>query len=124
MKRIIKAILPLLVIAGLFATSCTLGNPSYLEGKLTILPEPGEGESPALVYSACQVMVYDTQTGKLSHVLGIDDSGYYSTKIRPGSYVIDLYRMGAIGKTNDVPNVVQVESGQTLVLDIDLDTRR
>lgn len=124
MKRLFKVILPLLVIASLFATSCTLGNPSYLEGKVTILPEPGEGESPVLIYSACQVMIYDAQTGKLSHVLSIDDSGYYSTEIRPGSYIIDLYRMGAIGKTNDVPNVVQVESGQTLVLDINLDTRR
>lgn len=124
LKRLFKIILPVLFITGLLVASCSLGNPSYLEGKITILPEPKEGESPALVFSACQVMIYDTQTGKLSHVIGVDDSGYYSTDIRPGSYVVDLYRMGAIGKTNEVPIVVQVESGQTLVLDINLDTRR
>jgi hypothetical protein len=122
-KRIIKIIFPIVIIAGLLASSCTLGTPSYLEGKLSILPEPKEGESPALVYSACQIIVYDIQTGQLSHVIGVDDSGYYTTKIRPGSYVVDLYRMGSVGNTAEVPMVIQIESGETTVLNINLNTR-
>lgn len=124
MKRFFKITIPVLVIIGLFTSSCTLGASSYLEGKVIILPEPQEGESPALVYSACQIIIYDTQTGKLLHVISIDEGGFYSTKIRPGSYVVDLYRMGSIGKTSEVPMVVQIESGKTLLLNITLDTRR
>lgn len=124
MNKPIQSLVAAVLSAGIFllASSCTLGQPSYIEGRVTILPAAVEG-SPSLVFSACQVMVYDTQTGQLSHVVGIDSNGNYSTKIRPGNYVVDLYRMGSVGRSMDVPMVIQVNSGETLVFDITLDTR-
>jgi len=101
---------------------CVLGQPSYLEGRVTILPIPKEGSSPALAYSACQIMIYGTQSGQLSHVVGLDDTGFYRAEIKPGSYVIDLYRMGAVGYTANVPQVIEVNSAETLVFNISLDT--
>jgi len=125
MKKSIHRLVAAVLMAGiiLLASSCTLGQPSYIEGRVTILPAAGEGASPSLVFSACQVIIYDTQTGQLSHVVGVDSNGNYSTKIRPGNYVVDLYRMGSVGRSLDVPAVVQINSGETLVLNITLDTR-
>jgi len=125
MKKSMHRLLLTALAAGiiLLASSCTLGQPSYIEGQVTILPAAGEGGSPALVFSACQIIIYDTQTGQLSHVVGVDSEGNYSTKIRPGSYVVDLYRMGSVGRSTDVPAVIQINSGETWVLDITLDTR-
>jgi hypothetical protein len=124
LRHVTRLITSAFVIFALAGASCTFGSPSYLEGKITILPETQEGQNPVLMYSACQIIIYDTQTGKLSHVINIDENGNYTTKIRPGSYVIDLYRMGSVGKTIDTPAVIQVESGRTLTFDISLDTRR
>lgn len=123
MKRVIRLIIPVLITVGLFASSCTLGAPSYIEGKLTILPEV-TGGSPVLVYSACQIIIYDAQTGKFLDMTDVDENGYYSIKVRPGSYIVDLYRMGSIGNSTDVPQIIQIEGGETLELNITLNALR
>jgi len=121
LKRTIRLMIPLLITAGLLVSSCALGAPSYIEGKLTILPEV-TGGNPVLVYSACQIIIYDAQTGKFLDITDVDENGYYSIKVRPGSYIVDLYRMGSIGKSANVPQIIQIEGGKTLELNITLNT--
>lgn len=124
MKKTVVRLVTAALITALMTVlpGCTFGQPSYLEGTVTILPEPTEGQSPPLVFSACQIIIYEVQTGKLFAVVSIDDNGFYRTNIRPGNYVVDLYRMGSIGRTFNVPVVIEVQGSQTLILDITLDT--
>ncbi len=126
MKFLARLLATGLVISVIIAAfpACTLGQPSYIEGTVTILPKPEEGESPPIAFSACQVMIYETQTGKLSQVVSLDDSGFYRAEVRPGNYVVDLYRMGSIGRAEGMPVVVEAKSGTTMLLDITLDTGR
>ena len=101
-------------------SSCVLGDKAYIEGNLTIIPRQG-GDQPSLVYSACQVVIYNARTGKISQVVSFDDTGFFRAEVQPGSYMVDLYRMGSIGGTNNVPKVVDVAAGQSLQIDITLD---
>jgi hypothetical protein len=112
----------LLVILVAFMPACTLGQPAHLEGNVIILPETAPGATPVLAYSACHVMVFETQSGQLAYVVSVNENGYYATEIRPGFYLVDIYRLGSEGSALGMPKMVELKSGETLSVDIIIDT--
>jgi hypothetical protein len=98
-----------------------------VEGKVTIGPlQPVEkpGETPTVppeVYGARKIMVYDSSHQTLVKQVDIDDQGYYRVELSPGIYTIDINHVG-IDSSSDVPRQVEVKAGQTITLDIDIDT--
>ncbi len=120
-NKVLVSIIALVGLASVLSlSSCVLGDQAYIEGNLTIIPKRGSDQS-SLVYSACQIMVYDARTGQISQVVSFNESGFFRAEVHPGNYVVDLYRMGSIGGTSNVPKVVDVAAGQNLVIDITLD---
>lgn len=98
-----------------------------LQGNVTISPVmPVErlGEKitiPPEVYEARKIMVYDKNRDKLIAQVDIDAIGYYQVELKPGSYNVDINRIG-IDRSSNVPKEIEIISGKTIVLDIDIDT--
>jgi hypothetical protein len=98
-----------------------------VESKVTIGPlQPVErpGETPTVppeVYRARKIMVYDSGHQTLVKQVDIDNQGYYRIELTPGIYTIDINHVG-IDSSSDVPTQVEVKAGQTITLDIDIDT--
>ena len=83
---------------------------------------PGEiVEVPCEVYEARKIMVYDKSGNKLIQQVDIDCDGRYAVKLSPGTYNVDINRIG-IDSSSDVPKRVEINSGLTTRLDIDIDT--
>jgi hypothetical protein len=114
--------------------SCTgdLPQTGTLEGTVTIGPiwpveRPGENLLvPAEVFEARRIMIYDGSGKSLVEqvdILQIDQSqvGHYSVQLRAGSYVIDINNIG-MDRSAEVPQEVKIKTGQTIKLDIDIDT--
>ncbi|MFH1652134.1 MAG: hypothetical protein ABID87_08575 [Chloroflexota bacterium] len=115
-------------------TSCSTRSaaPGILMGQVTIGPlQPVErpGVNPPVppeVFSSRKIMVYDERGKKLIAEVSIEQvdqsaTGRYHVTLKPGKYTVDINHVG-IDRSGNVPRVVQIESGQTLVLDIDIDT--
>ena len=125
MKRALFIILVVL-IASLLACAGP-AEPGTLHGKVTIGPlqpvvTPGEpADVPCEVYEARKVMVYDKSGDKLVEQVDIDCLGRYSVKLEPGTYTVDINRIG-IDFRKGLPAQVEIESGITTRLDIDIDT--
>lgn len=98
-----------------------------VEGKVTIGPlrpieTPGETPTvPPEVYAARKIVVYDPSHQTLIKQVDISDQGYYRVELVPGIYTIDINYAG-IDRSPDVPRQIEVKSGQTIRLDIDIDT--
>ena len=98
-----------------------------LQGHVTIGPiTPVEisGEKPTVppeVYEARKIMIYDESGEKLVAQVDIDTTGNYEINLKPGAYNVDINRIG-IDRSADVPRVIEVVAGKTIVLDIDIDT--
>jgi hypothetical protein len=124
-----KTFLILLVLPVLFFLSAcgTPGEHGILQGKVTIGPlqpvvKPGETvEVPCSVYEARKIMVYDKSGKKLVEQVDIDCEGRYVVYLNPGTYTVDINRIG-VDFSKGLPAVVEVESGITTRLDIDIDT--
>ena len=118
-----------LAAISLFILGCSNSNqePGVLEGMVNIGPivpmeRPGvKYEIPCEVYEARKVMVYDKNHKKLVQQVDIDCNGYYRVELEPGIYVIDINRIG-IDHSSEVPTKVEMKPGQTIQLDIDIDT--
>jgi len=101
--------------------------PGFLEGVVTIGPltpveMPGEQPTvPGEVYAARKIMVYDAQGRRLVERVDIGGDGTYRVELPPGRYVVDINRIG-IDSSSDVPASVDIVSGETVRLDIDIDT--
>ncbi|MFC1957167.1 hypothetical protein ACFLVY_02615 [Chloroflexota bacterium] len=102
-------------------------EPGILEGHVTIGPiwpveRPGEQKPiPPEVYEARKVMVYDKSGKRLFEEVSLSSDGYYKVELRSGTYTIDINRIG-IDSSSDVPKQLVIESGQAVVLNIDIDT--
>ena len=102
-------------------------EPGTLEGNVTIGPiwpveRPGEHKPiPPEVYEARKVMVYDKSGKRLVKEVSLSSDGYYSVLLNPGTYIIDINRIG-IDHSSDVPKQIEIETGQTEILHIDIDT--
>jgi len=118
----------LLFLSVLILSACsTSGEPGILHGKVTVGPlqpvvRPGEVvEVPCSVYEARKIMVYDKSGKKLVEQVDIDCEGRYTAELNPGTYTVDINRIG-IDFSKDLPQQVVIESGITVRLDIDIDT--
>ncbi len=102
-------------------------EPGVLEGHVTIGPiwpveRLGEQKPiPPEVYEARKVMVYNKSGKRLFEEVSLSSDGYYGVELRPGTYTIDINRIG-IDSSSDVPKQIVIESGQVVVLNIDIDT--
>ena len=103
-------------------------NSGILQGIVTIGPitpveRPGEKPPiPPEVYEARKIMVYDKSGKELIQQVDIDsESGWYVAHLKPGTYTIDINRIG-MDSSDDVPQQVEIQLGITTRLDIDIDT--
>jgi hypothetical protein len=123
-----------LVLLAMVVISVTLcgcagspGEPGTLEGTVTIGPiwpvEPPGGSPPVPceVYQARKIMVYDERGSQLVSQVDIDCQGHYRALLKPGPYTVDINHLG-IDHSPDVPKKIAVKSGETIRLDIDIDT--
>ena len=91
-------------------------------GPLVSVELPGvKYDIPCEVYEARKVMVYDKNHKKLVKQVDIDCNGHYQVELEPDFYVIDINRIG-IDHSSEVPTKVEIRSGETIQLDIDIDT--
>jgi hypothetical protein len=130
MKRlyiVIAVVISLLLILPVAGCVGEPQNPGMLKGRVTIGPiwpveTPGETRViPPKVYEARKVMVYDKGGKRLIKEVSLSSQGYYSVQLDPGIYTVDINRIG-IDSSREVPKPIVIESGQTVVLDIDIDT--
>jgi len=124
----------LLFVIVLLASSCRQIPPQtgLLQGSVTIGPiTPVEipGQNPIVppeVFSTRKVLVYDS-TGKslikevIIYQVKQTANGYYSVQLEPGVYKIDVTSTGIGGGAN-LPETITITAGQTMILDIDIDT--
>ena len=116
------------------ALSCTKKAelPGTLEGTVSIgpiWPVERPGETPPVspeVFAARKIMVYDEQGKKLMETVDITQigqgvEGRYSIQLKPGDYVVDINKAG-IDHSAEVPRTVEIKTGQTVTLDISIDT--
>lgn len=133
-KYTVFIILVILLVSILVLTSCqnTQQQPGTLEGIVTIGPIwPVErlGESrpvPPQVFETRKVIVYNKsgkRVIKIIDLIQIDQSARasYGVQLAPGQYVVDITHSG-IDSGSEVPKKVEIKSGQTVVVDIDIDT--
>lgn len=131
--RLISAIF-MISIWLVLATGCTgkVELPGTLEGTVSIgpiWPVERPGENPPVspeVFAARKIMVYDEQGKKLMETVAITQigqsaEGHYSIQLKPGNYVVDINRAG-IDHSAEVPRTVEIKTGQTVTLDISIDT--
>ena len=135
MKYVWKISLVLLLFAGsLWLTSCCPGGPEtvLLQGAVTIGPVfpveiPGDTRpvSPE-VFSSRKLMIYDESGNKLIREvyftqIGQTDTGYYTAQIAPGTYTIDINRLG-IDRADGLPKKITVSADETVTIDVNIDT--
>jgi len=131
MDRVLLGIVIILwgivLTAGCLQVGDSGGNEGILQGKVSIGPicpveRPGVTcEPPPEAYAARKVVVYGEDGTTLVKVVAIDATGQYRTSLPPGTYVVDINRAG-IDRSGDVPKTVMIRAGETVTLDIDIDT--
>jgi len=127
----ILAILPAVILVG---PGCQDGQQvsGTLQGTVSIGPiQPVErpGESPPVspkVLEARKVIIYNKSKTRVVEALGLTQigqsaKGSYSIQLKPGEYVVDINHIG-IDNSSAVPKRIEIESGQTVIVDIDIDT--
>ncbi len=99
-----------------------------LKGHVTIGPiepvvQPGDDfeDIPPEVYDARKIMVYDASGEELIEQIDIGHDGNYSVELASGTYLIDINNLG-IDYSDQVPVDVEILTGETVQLDIDIDT--
>jgi hypothetical protein len=117
-----------LALAGLsVGCSCGTAESGILEGNVTIGPicpvERPESPCPVPceVYQARKVLIYDSSGTKLIAEVVIDCNGHYWVELKSGGYTVDIYHNG-IGHVSGVPQKIEIKPGQTVELNIDIDT--
>jgi hypothetical protein len=122
-------LLLVVIITGLLLAGCSVktAETGTLEGTVTIGPiwpvarSGDERPIPPEVYEARKVMVYDKNGSKLVKQVDLEYGGHYSVELEPGTYIVDINRIG-IDSSSDVPVEIEIRSGETVKLDIDIDT--
>lgn len=120
-----------LLVFALYGTIMTCGcvqkEEGRLEGAVTIGPlcpvEPCT-PTPDQVRAACasrKILVYAEDGRTLLRVLAINPEAGYATVLPAGTYVVDINRIG-IDSSDDVPREVTIRPGETVRLDIAIDT--
>jgi hypothetical protein len=100
---------------------------NVLIGPITPVDQPGtEITLRCDVYDLRKIMIYDNSGEKLIQKVDIDcdeeeQITRYRVELEPGSYMVDINHIG-IDHSDDVPKQVEIQSGITFKLDIDIDT--
>lgn len=117
-----------LVLAGLLiGCSCGTAGSGILEGNVTIGPicpveQPGHPcPVPCEMYQARKVLIYNSSGTKLIAEAAIDCNGHYRVELKSGGYTVDINHDG-FGHISGVPEKIELKSGQTVELNIDIDT--
>lgn len=119
----------ILVVTSCQNTQQPLGT---LEGIVTIGPiwpveRPGENRPvPPQVFETRKVIVYNESKTKILEtvdLIQIDQSSKasYSVQLIPGYYVVDITH-GGIDRSGNVPKKIEIRPGQTVTINIDIDT--
>ncbi len=105
-----------------------LVEPGALQGHVSIgpltpvqrvgVPDP---TVPPEAYAARQVVVYGADGQKEVTRLKLDSNGNYAVTLAPGTYVVNMARVG-IDRARDLPATVSITSRVTTTLDISIDT--
>ena len=124
------------VVLGLLLTACSGGDSvvvthkGILQGNVTVGPiwpveqSGGNPPIPPEVYQYRKVMVYDANGKTLIEQVDIvphGDYGSYGVELEAGRYTVDINRIG-IDRSGDVPITIEIVPGQTVEIDIDIDT--
>ncbi len=117
-----------LALAGLsVGCSCGTAGSGILEGNVTIGPIcPVEQLGhpcpvPCEMYQARKVLIYDSSRTKLIAEVAIDCNGHYWVELKSGGYTVDINHNG-FGHVSGVPQTIELKPGQTIELNIDIDT--
>jgi hypothetical protein len=96
-------------------------------GPITPVEQPGQCPpvSPE-VFTSRKIMIYDDSGEKLVREVSITQigqtaSGYYTVLVAPGTYTIDINRLG-IDHADGLPKKVTISANQTVTVDINIDT--
>jgi hypothetical protein len=98
-----------------------------LEGTVTIGPicpveRPGVPcPVPCEAYQARKILIYDENGTKLLQQVNINCDGHYLVELKAGEYTVDVTHAG-IGHVTNVPKKIEIKSGKTIELNIDIDT--
>ena len=123
-----------MLLAGLLSVSCCPGGPEtvLLQGAVTIGPvSPVErpGVSPPVppeVFNSRFLIIYDESGEKLVREvyftqIGSGATGYYTAQVAPGTYVVDINRLG-VDTADDLPITITVSADETITIDVHIDT--
>ena len=100
---------------------------NVLIGPITPVEQPGQELTLRCdVYALRKIMIYDKSGEKLIQQVDIDcdeeeQITRYRVELDPGIYTVDINRIG-IDYSDDVPKQVEIQSGLTFKLDIEIDT--
>jgi len=98
-----------------------------LQGQVTIGPicpveRPDQPCTPTPeTYAARKVLVLSADGATRIATVSLNQTGYYRVDLDPGTYVVDINR-GGIDRSPDVPRTITLATGETVTLDIDIDT--
>jgi hypothetical protein len=125
MRTIVLALIVLGMCAG-FGGCLGPENAGYLEGYVTIGPIcPVEQINvtctvPPSAYEARKIVISTEEAGTVD-VVDINNDGFYRTALSPGTYNVDINHAG-MDHSPDLPTAVTILKGQTVVLNISIDT--
>ncbi len=102
--------------------------PGSLEGVVTVGPlQPVERVGvtppppPPEVYTSRGIDIYRADGKTLVTSLNFGPDGSYQVELPPGQYVVKLMPTG-IDRARELPAEITIQSGETVTLDIDIDT--
>jgi hypothetical protein len=79
----------------------------------------------AELYAAWRVVIYNPDMSKEITRAEIGAQGNYAIELPPGKYQVDIIHLGIVGSIErgvNLPAPVEIRSGETTTLDIQIDT--
>lgn len=115
----------------LFAGCVQSGPPATLKGKVSVgpltpverVPEAGTTPTPipAIVFTSRSINIYQADGKTLVKKVAFQGDGTYQVELAPGTYVVNT-APEKIERARDLPKTIQLHPGETVELDIDIDT--
>lgn len=130
----------LLILCGLAALGCagrrapeparvSEEETGRLEGHVSIGPlrpvqrlDAPPPSVPPEAYAARPIVIFASDGTTEIRRVKIDPDGTYRVSLPPGSYVVDVARTSRIERARPLPKAVTIVKGQTVRLDIEIDT--
>jgi len=119
---------------GLLVSGCPNATPKkgLLQGNVSISPTSpvempsDENNIRCEFYEARKIMIYDEDGTKLLMQVDIECNSVenyarYRVELDPGFYTVDINHIG-VDFSSDVPKIIEIISGATVKLDVDINT--